>query len=307
MNIIYNDGMKIGRLALNLLKIKVVLENRRRCKGLVFDPKYNPKQNIPYMNDNKEHHKFDVYYTSNKDKKNCLVIDIHGGAYLFGHRQENYEFGTVFLDAGFDFIAIDYIANNGRRSVNDIVDQCVKCITYIANHMEELGFPKDYPVVLTGDSAGGHLASTITELFLDKKYASLLGHDLPSLNIKALAINCPVFKFVGLGDGLSNSGMKRMFGPDWRDESKRALICPAAHVDSLTVPLFVSTCKNDFLRPAGAETTIPAMERKSNKFVYYDLDDDDPMTGHVHNILDIKSEASKKVNNAMIDFFIESL
>ena len=98
-----------------------------------------------------------------------------------------------------------------------------------------------------------------------------------------------------------------MFGPDWRDEKKRALICPAVHVDSLTVPLFVSTCKNDFLRPAGAETTIPAMEGKNNKFVYLYLDDDDPSTGHVHNILNIHSEASKKVNNAMIDFFSESI
>ena len=300
--------MKIGSLAINLLKFKLTRENKKRCKGLFFDPKYNPKQNIPYMDDKKEHHKFDVYYTPIKEKKNCLIIDIHGGAYIFGHRQENYMFGTVFLDAGFDFITIDYVANNSRRSVNDIVDQCVKCVSYIATHMEELGFPKDYSVVLTGDSAGGHLASTITELFLDKIYASELGYDLPHLNIKALAINCPVFKFVGLGGGgLTNSGMRRLFGPSWRDENKRALICPSAHIESLTVPLFVSTCKNDFLRQGGAETVLPAMEGKKTKLEYLYLEEDDPAVGHVHNVLDIKNPASIKVNQAMIDFFSKSI
>ncbi|MBO4682759.1 MAG: alpha/beta hydrolase fold domain-containing protein, partial [Bacilli bacterium] len=193
------------------------------------------------------------------------------------------------------------------HSVNDIVDQCVKCVSYIASHLEEYGFSKDYPVVLTGDSAGGHLASTITELFCDKEYAEELGYELPPLNIKALAINCPVFKFVGLGEGtLSNSGMKRMYGPDWKDENKRALICPSAHIDSLKVPLFVSTCKNDFLRTTGAETALEAMKGKKNKFVYLCLEEG-PDTGHVHNILDITTEASKKVNNAMIDFFTEAL
>ena len=300
--------MKLGRFALNCLKIKVATENKMKRNKLVFDSKYNPRQNIPYMDDNKEHHKFDVYSTPNKDKKNCLVIDIHGGSYIFGHRQENYEFGTVFLDAGFDFISVDYIANNGRHSINDIVDQCVKCVNYIATHLEELGFNKDINIVLTGDSAGGHLATTLAELYCDKKYASKLGYELPHLNLKALAVNCPVFEFVHLGEkDLSKSGMKRLFGPEYNNLEKRALICPSVHIDSLKVPFFVSTCKNDFLRPIGANTVLPAMEGKEIKFTFFALEEDDPTTGHVHNILDIHSEASKKVNNAMIDFFTESI
>ncbi|MBE6133731.1 MAG: alpha/beta hydrolase [Erysipelotrichaceae bacterium] len=297
--------MKIGKLILNIIKAKISKENAKKCNKLVFDPKYNPKRDISYIDDGNDYHKFDLYYTPVKDKKNCLVIDIHGGAYIFGHRKENYMFGTVFLDAGFDFIAVDYIPNDGNHSINDIVDQCVKCISYIANHLNEYGFSSDYKIVLTGDSAGGHIASTIAELFLDKEYAGLLGYSLPTINIKALAINCPVFKFVGLGkDALTKSGLKRMLGPQYNDKEKAALICPATHIDSLSVPLFVSTSKNDFIRTIGAESVLPYM--KDNKdFEYLYIEDES--AGHVHNIIDITSEPSKKVNQAMIDFFTKSI
>lgn len=298
--------MKLGKLVLNILKIKVTHENAAKCRKLVFSNKYNPRRGIPYIDDGNEYHKFDLFYSPAPSKKNCLVIDIHGGAYIFGHREENYTFGTVFLDAGFDFISVDYIPNNGKHSINDIVDQCVKCVSYIANHLEEYGFSKDYNIVVTGDSAGGHLASTITELFLDKNYAKELGYDLPSLNIKALAINCPVFKFVGLGeDALSKSGLKRMLGPEYANKEKQALICPATHIDSLTVPLFVSTSKNDFIRTIGAESVKTAIKDKDIKLEYLYIEDES--AGHVHNILDITTESSKKVNQAMIDFFDKTI
>lgn len=303
----YNDGMKIGKLAINLVKIKCCYENGKKFKHLTYDDKYQPRHNIPYIEDNNNYHRYDLYYPP-KDvkKKNCLIIDIHGGGYIFGHRHENYNFGTVFLDAGFDFIAIDYVPNNGRGSINDIVDQCVKCIIHIIDHLEDYGFSKDYPIVLTGDSAGGHLASTITELICDKEYQKELGYDIPSSNLKALLINCPVFDFIHLGDDyLTNSGKKRLFGPTYADMDKRALIDPIVHIDSLKVPFFVSSTKTDFIRTIGAETAVKAMEGRKNAFEYLYIDDD--FTGHVHNILDITTPESKKVNQAMIDFIDRSL
>ena len=69
--------MKIGRFVINILKLKVVTENGRKCEKLVFDPKYRPTRDIPYIDDGDDHHKFDLYHTPVKSK-NCLIIDIHG-------------------------------------------------------------------------------------------------------------------------------------------------------------------------------------------------------------------------------------
>ena len=131
--------MKINRLVIEILKHRLVKENASKYKDLEFDPRYNPKRNIPYIGDNNEHHKFDLYFAP-KDKKNCLIIDIHGGSYIFGHRKENYLFGTNFLEAGFDFIATDYVANNGHMDTIDLIDQNVKCITYIIEHLDDITY-----------------------------------------------------------------------------------------------------------------------------------------------------------------------
>lgn len=299
--------MKIGKFVVNLLKFKIQLEGKKAYKNLVFDEKYKPHRNIPYIDDGHEHHKFDLYFTPTK-RKNCLIIDIHGGSYIFGHRRENYIFGTVFLDSGFDFIATDYIANNGKMDTIDLIDQNIKCILYIISHLKELGLPEDEKIVITGDSAGGHMALTIAEIFSDKQYQKELGYDLPDINLKAVLVNCSVFNYVELGfDSMTRSGNIRMFGPHAYDIEARKKICPRTHMNSLHVPLFASTCKNDFLRQTESLKLKESAEAWEGEFTFLDLDEDDKRVAHVHNILNINLDASKKVNNAMIEFIDKHL
>lgn len=299
--------MKIGRLIVNILKIKVEKENGKKCRNLTFDPKYKPSQNIPYIDDDSDHHKFDLYHTPVKSK-NCLIIDIHGGAYIFGHRQENYTFGTVFLDKGFDFVATDYIANDGTMDTIDLIDQNIKCIVYIVNHLKELGLKEDTKFVLTGDSAGGHMALTIAELFSSKEYQKSLGYDLPDIPLIAVLLNCPVFNYVETGlDSMTKGGNKRMFGPNAFDKEARKKICPKTNLHYLNVPLFASTCKHDFLRGSESLVLKEALEKSDKKYTFIDLDTDEKGVAHVHNILDIHLEGSKKVNNAMIKFIDDLL
>ena len=300
--------MKIPRFVIEILKKKVERENGNKVRNLVIDNKYLPLLDVPYLDDNNDHHKFDVYHTPLKDKKRTLVIDIHGGAYLFGHRRENYTFGTVFLDAGFDFIATDYIANDGTMDTIDLIDQNIKCISYILSHMKELGFDNDYNIVLTGDSAGGHMALTISELFLDKTYQKELGYDLAKMNLKAVLLNCPVSNFKEVGfDSMTKKANIRMFGPRAFDVEARKKICPLTHIDSLTVPLFASTCKHDFLRQSESLKLKEVVDKTNIKFTFIDLDTDEKGVSHVHNILDLNLEGSKVVNKAMIRFIDENI
>lgn len=297
--------MKIGKFVINLLRVKVTKENKAKVNKQIIEEKYSPRLNIPYIADNNYHHQFDLFFSPNKNKKNTLVIDIHGGAYVMGDRKENYKFGTVFLDAGFDFIATDYIVNDGKRDTYDLIKDNVDCISYILTHLKELGLKEDVNIFLTGDSAGGHLAMTVAELFLDKEYAKEAGfNDLPIMNLKGVMVNCTVYNYAPLGKlSLSKGGMKRMFGPEALDMKKRELVCPNTHISSLSVPLFASTCRNDFLRKDESLVLKRKMEEiKKSDFTWLDIDEKDKHIAHVHNILDIIHPRSQEVNNAMIKF-----
>ena len=303
--------MKAPRFAVKLLKKKIVWQNHKKYKDTVFEKKYLPNRNIPYLDDDNDYHCFDLYHAEKNNAKGALLIDIHGGSYIFGHRSENYPFGTQFLQEGYDFITIDYVPNGDGQNVKDIVHQCILCITYIINHLEEYGFSKDYPIYFTGDSAGGHLALVITELFNDKEYARSLGYELPNINLKAVLINCPVFNYTDIGDGLlTKKAAKYMFGnEEGIDKEKRKLICPRIHLNSLSSPLFLSTCKNDFLRKSESLLLDKCMQAyyPDHKYVFIDLPSEEKEVSHVHNILDLNHPESVKINKAMVAFMDELL
>ena len=106
--------MKVNRLMIELLKLKITKDNAKIVKKFHLDPKFKKKEDIPYIDDNNFYHQYDVLYGVGK-KKNVCIIDIHGGSYIFGNRKENHHFASYFLERGFDFITIDYIANKGKR------------------------------------------------------------------------------------------------------------------------------------------------------------------------------------------------
>ena len=300
----YNNDMIVGKRILLHFKEKITKENAAKYANVVADPKYRPHLDIPYIDDDNFYHKFDLYFPVNPSKKKILVIDIHGGSYMFGNRKENYIFGTVFLDAGFYFIATDYIASDGTRPMRALFDESVLCVKYIVTHLKELGIPEDVNIFITGDSAGGHIALHVSEVFQDKEYAHQLGHDdLPDINLKGVLINCTVFNYVPLGKWMiSRKGRRYMYGTDGTNKAKRKALCPRVHIASLKVPLFASTCRNDFLRKGQSLVLKKTMANRPNKFVFVDLDIKDKSVSHVHNILDITQPASIQINKEMVNF-----
>ena len=126
--------MKVNRLILNLLANKIIRSSQKKFKSIVIDEKYKEFLNIPYIDDGNIKHTYDVYKADEDKRNNICIIDIHGGAYMFGDKKHNYKFGLFFLEKGFDFIAIDYIPNKGKRDTSDIVSDCMTCIEHIYNH-----------------------------------------------------------------------------------------------------------------------------------------------------------------------------
>ena len=296
--------MKVNGLIVSFLKVLMEKDNKKRRKTFPeHDPNFE-KVDVPYAQDDNFYHRFDVFYPKDMRKRLC-IIDIHGGAYVGGSRKENFKFGTKFTEQGFDFIAIDYIPADGKRSTKDQIDECAQAIQYIFEHKTELNLEEDR-FVLMGDSAGGHFALLLAEAVCDKKFAAELGYSFDRVEFLGVLINCPVYDYANIGETMAKSGNKRMFGPKFFNEDYRNLISPKTHIDSLTIPLFLSTCLNDFLRAQSMQLNED-MQRKSNKYEFLDLQIEDKSVAHVHNLIVPDQEESVQVNNAMMRFIEELL
>ena len=293
--------MKIGRLIVGFLKWRSQRDARRRRRKFPPHGQYRERLNVPYIPDINSHHQYDVIYAK-ENRKNCCIIDIHGGSYIFGDHEDNYHFGLKFVEKGFDFISIDYVPNDGRGSVKDIIQQCATCINVILSNLKQLQLTDD-SFALTGDSAGGHLALILSEAIENPEVAAKLGISFPDdFKLVATLLNCPVYDFVHLGDNLlNNRGKKRIIGPDYKNEEALRLISPDQYISDFKGPLFLSTCKQDFLLSESLKLKED-MEKKDNVFKFVFIDSDEKHVAHVHNVLWPEHPRAKEVNDQMADF-----
>ena len=242
---------------------------------------------------------YDLYYAAKPN--GITVIDIHGGAYIYSNRKNNAYYARVFTNSGFHVATLDYRLNHGHISVYDQIHDLANEIKHLYEHAEELGLDPN-KLVLTGDSAGGHFALILAAAMDDEQVAKNLQLDLGGCHTLAVAANSPLYDLVAVGQGdlMTKGAKKYMMGTYAFDFEKLALASVKGNIDNLKMPLFLSTCKKDFIR---SETLAlkADLEAKHMPFTFVDIDDES--VGHVHNVVSPDLEPSKKVNNAMISFF----
>ena len=292
--------MKVNRLAIDLYVFLYNSKIKKREKEIIFDEEHKKYLNIPYANDGNIKHTYDVFYCSKDNRKNVCIIDIHGGAYLFGNKKFNYPFAKHFIENGFDVMTVDYVPNKGKRETKDIIFDCITCINHFYDNREKYGL-KDDIFVLTGDSAGGHLSLLISEMLENKEIGKELGFDMPDFVPICTLVNSPAYDYETLGYGLmTQSARRRMFGRCIDREYMRKY-SPKTYINDFKLPLFLSTCKNDFIREESLKLNND-MQNKDNVYKFVDVDSDNEMVDHVHNVTKVNLDESKKVNEEMVEF-----
>lgn len=296
--------MKLGVLPIIYVEHRVNRVNKKRTASFTGYDDFPHRFDVPYIDDGLNGHKFDIYWAREENRNNICVIDIHGGAYILGERRDNYLFARKFVEQGFDFIAVDYLPTTNGRSAKDILDDCYKCIEYILNRKEEYHL-ENSRFVLTGESAGGHLALVLAEANDDLEYAKELGYDLSFVDFEVVLVNCPVFDYENIGRNLlGKRALKKLFGTEYNNVKLNRLVSPKVHFDSLKTPLFLSTCKQDFI---GDQSKLLKQYMDNYKYPqkYVYIDSNRKKIDHVHNVLRPDLEESRQVNTEMFDFIYE--
>ena len=292
--------MKLGTFTLSLVIAFVQKDIKKRRKSYPSREEYRHFLDVPYIDDDNKYHKYDVYLADESNRKHVCVIDIHGGSYVFGEHVDNYPFAYVLLKAGFDVAVLDYLPNDGKKDIQDIVNDCALNLRHLSSNLDKFDLNKD-KFVLAGDSAGGHLALLLSLALQNKSVRESMEVDLPKLDLVGTAICCPVYNYTNIGkDSMSNRALKRMKGPRFKDVEHMDKYSPHHYISYNKLPLLVSTCKLDFIR--GESLALNKDMQGKPNYTFIDVNSDDKKVDHVHNVTKTSLKESIYVNNEIVKF-----
>ena len=261
------------------------------------------KLSVPYVDGGTSEQVMDIYFAAPGVRKDAVLIDIHGGFYIAGKRENNRGFASVFLREGYDVVLLEYRVNNGITDVSDELADCAAALDYLSAHSQELNLNNDR-MFLTGDSAGGHLALYMAEASED---ASLPIRP-KSFKTRGVMLNCPAYDFASYaeGSGFSKSALAWFIGPRYKDRQYLETLSPRSFIGSYSGPLFVSTCTHDFIRSQALliKSDCDSLGRTVD---FIDIESEDRRVGHVHNVINHDLQESKEVNTRMLEFMNKGL
>ena len=271
----------------------------KRDKGLTTPDDIIRFDNLIY-GDDKKWNTLDVYYPKGTNNPLPVIINIHGGGYVYGTK-EVYQFYCMSL-AQFGFSAINFNYHLAPRyKFPTQLREINRVFEWMCENAKEYFFDLNN-VFIVGDSAGAQLNSQYSLMWADPDYASLFDIKVPQFRLAAIGLNC------GMYDNLAKRPREGMFKGIIKDYLGKD---PDQYTDLLEVkeriksnypPSYVMSSIHDFLKDA----CQPMAEFLESKGIPVEWkiygDESDKMAGHVFHC-NIRYDLAKQCNNDQIDFF----
>ncbi len=134
---------------------KAISINFQTLKSVAYPSNYNGIADIVYKNVNSENTRMDVYYPTNPSKPVPVIINMHGGGWNHGYKEDQGGF-TPYFNMGFAVANVEY-RMTGETQAPAAVEDVRGAMIYLLNHAKELNIDP-MKIVFQGGSAGGHLA-----------------------------------------------------------------------------------------------------------------------------------------------------
>lgn len=172
-------------------------------------------KDINYLDDNNLYHTLDIMYPENigKNEKLPVIIDIHGGGWMYATKDLNENYCRSLCDRGYVVFNISYRLVPDVN-VNEQIKDVMSALKWISENI------KDYPcdsdnIMLTGDSAGGMLSAYATVLLQSGELRNVFNTVDAELNINTLVLTSPVAFMKSAG--LFSLYTKPLWGKDYKN------------------------------------------------------------------------------------------
>lgn len=232
-------------------------------------------EDIPYRSGGNKGHLLDVYYPEASTAPFPVLIDIHGGGWMYGYKEINKYYNMTFASHGFCVFSINYRLApevTVREQLRDIMD----AFSFIEQNLH--AYPCDTKnIFLTGDSAGGQLAAYATILNQSAKLQSVFTTHGSGLDFRAVLLTSPV-AFIDEPKSAIRFGLTPVRGPDQKySPIKNYFNIDAALQGETFPPCMLVTSSGDFIAreqtrkfykllcEAGCTATLLDMEKYAGK------------------------------------------
>lgn len=256
---------------------------------------------IPYIDDGNRLHLFDVYYPEKREGGLPAIIDIHGGGWMYGDKELNRMYCLNLAKRGFVVFNISYRLVP-EVDVPDQLRDVMAALKFISDSM------KDYPwdgrnIMLTGDSAGGMLASFAAALNSSEYLRQIFGTESPELDLNCLLLTSPVADMDV--SGATGVYTKYMWGKFIKATPMGAYMNFTALIPHASFPpVMLVTSSGDFL---AHDETLEQARRLENAGYDVELLDYPKFSGrslpHVFAVLKADSPEGNMCNNAVTEFY----
>ena len=118
--------------------------------------RYQTVPNVTYLVANNYENKLDIYKRRDTNDPQPTLINIHGGGWVGGTKESALMALMPWFEMGWNVVNVEYRLRRVSPAPAAVED-CLCALRWIAAHAKEHGIDVSR-LVITGDSAGGHLA-----------------------------------------------------------------------------------------------------------------------------------------------------
>lgn len=301
MSSVKRKGGLAMSLTSHIVRTLFTIGDLKRDLGWVPPTNVETVENLSYGSCDKWH-LLDLYRPKDKEGKLPVLLNIHGGAWVYGDKKVYAPYCMYLAAQGFAVVNASYrLAPKHTfpaplEDVGSIMEWVVTNAKQYHLDLRNLFF--------VGDSAGAHLATAYTAIQLNSDYAK----EFPKITVspkfvpKALVLNCGVFDMEGevehrgvllttfltdiLGEKPTGSSIKKM--------------SPVRYITPDFPPVYLATSNGDFLRKH-SHRLKEVLEQKQIDFVFKEYGNNKKTQGHVFH-LNLKNKVGQTCNQEQIKF-----
>lgn len=266
-------------------------------------------QDVPYLTDNRKVHLTDIYYPAQHSGALPTILNIHGGAWIHGSKENSRCYCMYLASKGFAVVNINYtLAENNdlRTQVEDI--NC--CMHWISRHAEKFSLDAQR-LFLCGDSTGAHLALLSYLANASDTLRKIYKLEKADVTVKAFGLSSPVADLHLFTDSIlpKRDLCQRLFGTQYRNSPYFycSSIQDVLRTSTSLPPVWMLSSQEDFLAKTSMQLDHLLTRRNAEHTLRYYPKGEFHALPHAFNVLYPEYAESLAANNEMLDYFCARL